>query len=220
MKRMLPLFGGLVGAVVCFFATMFLLELVKFGVRGDPIMTGLLGLLVSGFGGIGGTILGTHIGRLLAGPEATGSSLKSLAVVFGLVVIGVGSYAVYSFATATPWLKPGNIVLRYEIRLPPGSTAETARVAEIDLETGQNSMPFSYHRKKKVIEGDPPVIAGEVDLAFRTADRRLDLKIRDQPVQTFVLKIPPAAPHSQFSGWQKHSAGGEARYRVVWPGQD
>ena len=47
MKNSLQVAGGVVGAVVGFIATLLILELVGFGNRADPIMSGILALLVS-----------------------------------------------------------------------------------------------------------------------------------------------------------------------------
>lgn len=225
MKKILPVICGIAGAVIGFIVTLILAELfLDFGTKNDPIMAGLLGLLTAGAGGVAGTFAGTAVGRHLAGADlaqGAGSSWKVLLLVILLTVAGVTGYWVYSFSTATPWLKPGNIVLRYEVRLPPGSTAETAKNAQVDLQTSQNSMPFSYHRETTITGDNPPVVTGVVDLAFRTAYRQLELKIPGQPVRVFDLKIPAEPKHSlQLSAWQKHPDGGEIRYRVVWPGQD
>ena len=46
MKNSLQVAGGVVGAVVGFIATLLILELVGFGNRADPIMSGILALLV------------------------------------------------------------------------------------------------------------------------------------------------------------------------------
>ncbi len=224
MKNLPSILGGLIGSIIGFVCTMILLELVGFGNRNDPITSGFIALLISAGGAVGGLLVGTTMVRSFSGVEVPGSAaginLKALGVLVALVVAGGTGYLVYSLATATPWLKPAGTVLRYEVRLPPGSTAETVKGVKIDLETSQNSMPFSYHRDTKVIGDNPPVVAGVVDLAFRTAYRQLDLKIPGQPVRSFSLKIPASPPHSQFSDWQKHPDGGEIRYRVVWPGQD
>ena len=46
VKNSLQVAGGVVGAVVGFIATLLILELVGFGNRADPIMSGILALLV------------------------------------------------------------------------------------------------------------------------------------------------------------------------------
>lgn len=224
MKRALPVLCGIVGAIAGFIVTLIFAEVfVDFGSRNDPIMAGLIGLLTAGAGGIAGTFAGAAAGRHLAGRDLApgeGKGWKVFLLVAALTVAGVAGYWVYSISTATPWLKPGNIVLQYEVKLPAGATAEMAKAAEIDLETGHNSMPFSYHRNQRVIDGNPPVITGTVDLAFRTANRQLELKIPGQPIRSFVLKIPAEPKHMpDLSAWQQHPDGGEARYRVVWPGK-
>ena len=46
VKNSLQVAGGVVGAVIGFVATLLMLELVGFGNRADPIMSGILALLV------------------------------------------------------------------------------------------------------------------------------------------------------------------------------
>lgn len=217
--------SGLIGAVVGFFLTLFLLETIGFRIQGDPIMTGFLGILIGGLGGAVGVVAATKLAIMRSeganAPGATAASLKNLALVAALVGVGGFGYFLYSYVTATPWLRPGGIVLQYEVQMPNGTSLAVAQTAEIDLQTGQNSMPFSYHRNKKVIDGDPPMITGVVDLAFRTSSRQLELKIPGQPVRVFPLKLAAEPKHSPNLGaWQKHPDGGEVRYRVRWPGQD
>lgn len=225
MKRALPVLCGIFGAIAGFIVTLIFAELfLDFGSRNDPIMAGLIGLLTAGAGGVAGTFAGAAVGRHFAGAElraGEGKGWKVFLLVAALTVAGVAGYWVYALSTATPWLKPGGITLVYEIQLPPGISAETAKKAEVDLQTGQNSMPFSYHRNTRLTDANPPVISGVVDLAFRTAYRQLELKIPGQSVRSFDLKLPAEPKHApQFSDWQKHPDGGEIRYRVVWPGRD
>jgi hypothetical protein len=225
MKRALPVLCGIAGAIVGFIVTLASAELfLDFGTRNDPIMAGLIGLLTAGAGGVAGSFAGAAVGRHFAGKDlapGTGSGWKVFLLVAALTVTGVAGYSVYAISTATPWLKPGGIVLVYEIRLPSGTSAEAAKKAEVDLQTAVNSMPYELHRNKRLVDGDPLVLAGLVDLAFRTAYRQLELKIPGQSVRSFDLKIAAEPKHSpQLGPWQKHPDGGEIRYRVVWPGQN
>jgi hypothetical protein len=70
-------------------------------------------------------------------------------------------------------------------------------------------------------EGDRPVFAGEVELAFRTAYRQLEVKIRSQPDRVYRIGLTGKAPHAfEFGPWQPHAEGSEIRYRAKWPGRD
>ena len=70
MKNSLQVAGGVVGAVVGFVATLLILELAGFGNRADPIMSGILALLVfAPLGAIAGLVLGTTLATRLRGGE-------------------------------------------------------------------------------------------------------------------------------------------------------
>jgi hypothetical protein len=65
------------------------------------------------------------------------------------------------------------------------------------------------------------VIAGDVELAFRTAHRQLEVKINGQPDRLYPIGLPSKAPHtSELGPWQSAADGSEIRYRAKWPGQD
>lgn len=77
--------------------------------------------------------------------------------------------------------------------------------------------------------GEPPqlrrdsersVIAGEVELAYRTAKRQLEIKIAGQPDRLYRIGLDANAPHTSALGaWQPNADGSEIRYRAKWPGQ-
>ena len=84
MKNSLQVAGGVVGAVIGFVATLLMLELVGFGNRADPIMSGMLALLVfAPAGAIAGLVLGTTLARRLRGGENTGRLLRNSLKAFG-----------------------------------------------------------------------------------------------------------------------------------------
>jgi hypothetical protein len=65
------------------------------------------------------------------------------------------------------------------------------------------------------------LIAGDVELAFRTAYRQLELKIKGQPDRVFRIGLSGKAPHAPELGpWEKHADGSEIRYRAQLPGRD
>jgi hypothetical protein len=70
-------------------------------------------------------------------------------------------------------------------------------------------------------DGDRPVIAGQVDLAFRAAHRQLEVKIKGQPDRLYPIGLSGKAPHTSELGlWQPNTDGTEIRYRAKWPGRD
>ena len=229
MKNSLQVAGGVVGAVIGFVATLLLLELVGFGNRADPIMSGILALLVlAPLGAIAGLVLGTTLARRLRGRENTGTllrnSLKALAVVIALCVAAGTAYYVYAVTTATPWLNPNaaNPILVFEVRLPAGAALpSSARDIAIELQTDINRMPGELRFNQFRSDGDRPVISGDVELAFRTAHRQLEIRIEGQPDRLYRIGLSAMAPHaSELGSWQPIPDGSEIRYRAKWPGRD
>jgi hypothetical protein len=70
-------------------------------------------------------------------------------------------------------------------------------------------------------DGDRAVIAGDVQLAFRTAYRQLEIRIKGQPDRVFRIRLSGKAPHAPELGpWEQHADGSEIRYWAQWPGRD
>ncbi|MBR1275260.1 hypothetical protein [Bradyrhizobium sp. AUGA SZCCT0283] len=229
MKNSLQVAGGVVGAVVGFIATLLILELVGFGNRADPIMSGIVALLVlAPLGAIAGLLLGTALATRLRGGENTGgllrNSLKAFAVIVALGIAAATFYYIYAVTTATPWLNPNaaNPILVFEVRLPAGAALPSSfRDIAIELQTDLNTMPGELRPNQFQRDGDRPVIAGNVELAFRTAHRQLEIKIKGQPDRLYGIGLSAKAPHaSELGPWQPNTDGSEIRYRAKWPGQD
>jgi hypothetical protein len=228
LKNSLQVAGGIVGAVTGFVATLLLLELAGFGNRADPILSGMLALLVfAPCGAIGGLVLGTALAKRLRGGEDGGgllrNSLKAFAVLLALCAVAGTFYYVYAITTATPWLNPNapNPLLVFEVRLPAGTTLPaSARDVAAELQTDLNTMPGEIRPELFRRDDDRPVIAGHVELAFRTAHRQLEIKIKGQPDRLYLIGLSAKAPHSrEFGPWQANRDGSEIRYRARWPGQ-
>ena len=229
MKNSLQVAGGVVGAVIGFVATLLLLELVGFGNPADPISSGMLALLVfAPCGAIAGLLLGTALAkRLRGGKNSDGllrSSMKASAVLIGLCAAAGASYYVYAVTTATPWLNPNapNPLLVFEVRLPAGcKLPDSARDITAELQTDRNTMPGEMQPDQFRRDGERPVIAGYVELAFRTAYRQLEIKIKGQPDRLFTVGLSAKAPHASVPGsWLVQGDGSEIRYRARWPGQE
>lgn len=228
LKNSLQVAGGVVGAVIGFVATLLLLELAGFGNPADPIMSGMLALLVfAPAGAIGGLLLGTALARRPGGGRSGDgllrSSLKASAVLIGLCAAAGASYYVYAVTTATPWLNPNapNPLLVFEVRLPAGSAVpESAHDITAELQTDLNTMPGEMQPGQFRRDGERPVIAGYVELAFRTAYRQLEIKIKGQPDRLYLIGLSAKAPHTAELGpWQPNADGSEIRYRARWPGR-
>ncbi|KRR15097.1 hypothetical protein CQ12_07385 [Bradyrhizobium jicamae] len=229
MKNSLQVAGGVVGAVIGFVATLLLLELVGFGNRADPILSGMLALLVfAPCGAIGGLLLGTALARRLrSGENRDGllrNSLKASAVLVALCAAAGTTYYVYAVTTATPWLNPNapDPLLVFEVRLPAGTALpSSARDMAAELQTDLNTMPGEIRPDLFRRDDGQPVIAGQVQLAFRTAHRQLEIKIKGQPDRLYLIGLSARAPHTpEFGTWQANRDGSEIRYRARWPGQN
>lgn len=228
LKNSLQVAGGVVGAVTGFVATLLLLELIGFGNRADPIMSGVLALLLfAPCGAIGGLLLGTALAQRLRGGENSDgllrNSLKAFAVLITLCAVGGTTYYVYAVTTATPWLNPNapNPLLVFEVRLPAGvSLPSSPRDIAAELQTDLNTMPGELRPDQFRRDDDRPVIAGHVELAFRTAHRQLEIKIKGQPDRLYLIGLSAKAPHArEFGPWQANRDCSEIRYRARWPGQ-
>jgi len=228
LKNSLQVAGGIVGAVIGYVTTLLLLGLIGFGNRSDPITTGILTLLVfAPCGAIGGLVLGTALAKRLRGEEngdgLLRNSLKAFAILIALCAVASTFYYVYAITTATPWLNPNapNPLLVFEVRLPKGTTLPgSARDITAELKTDLNTMPGEIRPELFRRDDDRPVIAGHVELAFRTAHRQLEIKIKGQPARLYLIGLSAKAPHSrEFGPWQANRDGSEIRYRARWPGQ-
>ena len=229
MKNSFPILGGIAGAVTGFFATMLALELIGFGNRADPIASGMLVLLVfAPAGAVAGLVLGTLVAMRLRRPQdgggLIGNSFKAFAGLVVLIATVGGLYLWYAISTATPWLNPNAAtpLLQFEVRLPAGAALPASPGdVKIELQTDQNTMPGEPKPNQFRRDGDRPVVAGEVELAFRTAYRQLEVKIKGQPDRVYRIGLTGKAPHaSELGPWQPHAEGSEIRYRAKWPGRE
>jgi hypothetical protein len=91
---------------------------------------------------------------------------------------------------------------KFEIRLPPNAVLpEKLAGVAVNLETDKNTMPASLTETRT--EDGRPVIAGQVDLYFRTSSRTIVLSIPGEPDRLFTLRLPSNPPASaEFGPWQ------------------
>ncbi|MBW7967891.1 hypothetical protein [Bradyrhizobium sp. BR 10289] len=228
MKKSSRIAVGVAGAAAGYVAVFVLFSILDVGNRADPIMSGLLGVFFySPMGATAGALLANwlvaRMGKDAGHGSIAGNSLKSVGILALLCLAGVAAYIAYAYATATPWLNPngGNPLLVFEVRLPAGVTVPTsAQAIGIELQTDLNTMPgevtpAAFHR-----DGDQPVIAGEVELAFRTLHRQLAVTIQGQPSRVYPIDLTARAPHTPELGpWRRLSDGSEILYRAKWPGR-
>lgn len=228
MKRSWRIAAGVAGAVAGYVAIFLVFSLLDFGDRADPITSGLLALFIySPIGAIAGAVLASWLVTLPGSDANNGSvartSLKSLGIVALFCVAAAASYLAYAYATATPWLNPNaaNPLLVFEVRFPARVKVPTsAQGITIELQTDLNTMPGEVNPAAFYRDGDQPVIAGEVELAFRTSHRQLAVNIQGQPTRIYPIDLTARAPHTpEFGTWRRLNDGSEIRYRAKWPGK-
>jgi hypothetical protein len=152
---------------------------------------------------------------------ATGrNAFKALAITFGSAAVLIGGYVFIDYHFfATPWLRPVFTVVQFEVRLPAGAAMPAGEV-KADLQTSVNTMPADMKPALYRREGDRPVIVGEVDLAYRSSSRQIEVTIPGRAASTYQLKLKSSPPHDpQLGAWEKHPDGSEIRYRVKWAGK-
>lgn len=228
MKNSSRIAAGVAGAVAGYVAIFVLFSVLDFGNRADPITSGLLGLFVySPMGAIAGAVLAnwlvTRSGKETDNGSVGRNSMKSLGVLALLCSAGIAAYIAYAYATATPWLNPNasNPLLVFEVRFPAGVTVPaSSQGISIELQTDLNTMPGELTPAAFYRDGDQSVIAGEVELAFRTSHRQLAVNIQGQPSRTYPIDLTASAPHTpEFGTWRRLADGSEIRYRAKWPGK-
>lgn len=168
---------------------------------------------------------------------------RGLSALGGRLALAVGSViGLAALALAGVWYMrpiansngpPPQLV--FEIRLPPGAALPDDRDNLLELQTSENTMPASSVDVR--LEDGRPLIAGTVDMYFRTSSRILVLKMADKRDVLFVLRLGRSpAPSKTFTAWtpadyiaepgtsqpRKATAADryEVRYRAVWPGED
>jgi hypothetical protein len=240
-RHQLPILLGIVGAVAGFAGLIALAAFLGLGNPADPITSGLTALFVVGpIGAIIGAFAGAKLGTLIrpakppgadgvaATPPAavstgtaTGNAFKSLGIVVGTVAVVLGVYVFYDYHfNSTPWLRPNGTELQFEARLPAGTAMPSANV-KADLQTAANTMPAVMKPNLFRDDGGRPVIVGEVDLAFRSSWRQIEVKIPGRKDTTYALKLATSPSHSSSLGsWERHPDGSDIRYRVKHPGKD
>jgi len=153
-----------------------------------------------------------------------GWRVRAFAALVALCAIAGTAYYADAVSTATPWLNPNNAtpLLVFEVRLPAGSALpNSASEVSVELQTDINTMPGEPKFKLFRRDDDRPVIAGDVELAFRTAHRQLAITIKGQPARVYRIGLTGQAPHAaELRPWQPNADGSEIRYRAKWPGRD
>jgi hypothetical protein len=204
MRAAAALLGGLIGAFLGFAAAAFSSYLIMglLGVsdfEGERAVTAFL--LFGPVGGVAGIALGTWLAlRLISG------QVSAAVVMGGTGVTVVALAALGAAALGIAWLSADRPVnptgaaprLAFEIRVPADSGfPDDGSGARVLLDTDLNQMPADVAAPRR--EGEWLIMAGEVDLHYRTSQRLLVLELGDGTVQLFDPRL--AAFPSASADW-------------------
>jgi MFS family permease len=113
--------------------------------------------------------------------------------------------------------------LEFEIRLPAGKPAPDKRAVTIELHTDKNTSDGLLFDDWLRLENGRAVLHGQMPLYFRTSQRILVLKLKDEPDRLFVLKLWANPSYTATLGpWQKldYVAAANEQPRKPGPGDD
>ncbi|MFN3890291.1 MAG: hypothetical protein ACK4MV_07835 [Beijerinckiaceae bacterium] len=181
------------------------------------LMIGPLGAIAGLWGG------GWAAQRLFHEPTSFGSIARIAGVAFVAInVLAALGAVVGSLTFGDPrWLNSAPPNMDFEIRLPASSLGpDEGRRWRVNLDTPHNQMPATLIRPFSR-EGDFVLVAGKVDLAYRTSQRILTLDLGDGGSLVFQLSIPSTPKSTGWSAWAGVSGvfrSGDTRARPPGPG--
>lgn len=230
--------GGAVGAFLGFSIAALLAPLM--GISSFEGAAGYFAVFIGGpIGGLAGLLLGAVLVLRWRGPHTAGGIAGRL----GVVVIGIAGAAAAAFGVTyyvtQDTVNPNGAApqLVFEIKLPPGAKPPGGDDWPIELTTSKNRMPALIQLETARDDGGRPVIAGLVEMYYRTTQRILVMTMPDKTDVLFDIKLAGKPKHSkEFSAWQRVDWIGEVgksetrrataadqyeiRYRADWAGED
>lgn len=197
--------GGVAGWLITGFAADFVLGLGGMSAReGGRAMYAFWG--IGPFGAGVGLLLGSWLvlhfyGGYRSFGKLAGGSTIVLASIFALGA-GVLGFLYLSDDVLVRNGPPPRA--EFEIRLPERASLPAAlEDLSIDLNTDKNSQA-AYAISHARHDGERPVIAGGVDLYFRTSNRILVLRVKGEPDRLFMLQLRANPPHeAEFGPWRR-----------------
>jgi hypothetical protein len=235
MTLLLSLLAGIAGAAIGGAAAAALTMLLG-GLFGVSDFEGGRGMLaIWGIGPLGG-LAGIVGGIVLVLRRRGGFSLGGIAWRLPAVIaaiLALASFGLWWGYETRPVLNTSGPAprLAFEVRLPPGVAAAGGVKAE--LHTEKNKMPGLVSRDAPGSDNSRAVLAGSVELYYRSGWRLLEIRMPGQLDRIFKLNLPASPRRStEMTRWQKadfvaepglsqpRKAGPdetfEIRYRVIW----
>lgn len=197
--------------------------------------SGYFAVFIGGpIGGLIGMILGAVLVLRRRGHHGFGAISGRLATVLvGVALVAAAAIGILYLSQDILNPNGGAPQLAFEIRLPTGAAAPDAR--SIELHTSKNRMPALILTDAARNDGGRAVIAGLVEMYYRTSQRTLVMTMPDKTDVLFGIKLGATPKHSrEYGEWQRAdymAAPGEdrprrataadnyeIRYRADWPG--
>ena len=238
MTLLLSLLAGIAGAAIGWIAAAALTMLLGglFGVSDFEGGRGMLAIWGIGpLGGLAGLVLAIVLVLRKRGRHSAGGIAWRVPLVIA-GIIALASFGLWWVYETRPVLNTSGPApqLAFEVRLPPG-LAPPADLAAVkaELHTEKNKMPGLVSRDAPRSDNGRALLAGSVELYYRSGWRLLEIRMPDQLDRIFKLHLP-ASPRrtTQMTGWQKADfiaepglsqprktvpdEGFEIRYRVIW----
>ena len=202
--------GAVVGYAIAAAATTFIGALL-----GASNFEGGLAMLaffaVGPIGGVIGLVVGIWVVLRQRGHRsASALAWRIPAGIAGIVVLVAGGvWLAYDMRPMLGTSSSGAPRLDFEIRMPPGAPVQPART-KVNLSTERNTADGIISDKATRMDGDRPVIAGTVELYYRSSWRLLDLRRGDdQPIMIFDLGLAARPAHMEdFGPWRRVTSVG------------
>jgi hypothetical protein len=243
MTYLMALLAALVGLALgfAFGAAVAGLLAPALGIKSFEGASGYFAVFIGGpVGGLAGMVLGAFLVLRRAGQRI--GKRRGGAIAGGVALVLVGVVAVAAAGLGAFWLMRPLVnangpapQLVFEIRLPPGVAPPARDRDAVELQTAKNRMPATLAAGRRDEGRD--VLAGSVEIYYRTWRRTLVLRLPDKTDVLFDLPLGLTPDHAkEFTAWRRADhiarAGDEVarrataadayeiRYRVAWAGED
>ena len=197
--------------------------------------SGYFAVFIGGpLGGLAGLVLGAWLVLRRAGLGGAAVAGRIALVFAGVVLLSAAGLG--AFWLMRPLVNANGPAPRlvFEIRLPPGVAAPPSRDV-VELQTSKNTMPAVLSDGRR--EEGREVLAGSVELYYRTWNRLLVLRLPDKTDVLFEPSLGLTPDHTRkFTDWRRAdyiarpgdeqarrttaADAWEIRYRVEWAGED
>ncbi len=126
---------------------------------------------------------------------------NTVACVAGIPVLTAAGLGLYWAAQPHILVRNGPTpLLEYQIQPPAGVALPDASVTEMEIQTKENTKDGSWDRDKRPEFNGRPVLAGSVQLYYRTSQRLLVLKLPNRRLR--LPADPTGRRYQQWSEWQ------------------